>query len=593
MGYQPGLAAVRGVDLDVAAGEVLALVGESGSGKSTVAKVLLGILPDGGWATGSAELEGEQLVGRREGDWRGVRGPRIGIIPQGGMGGLNPVHRIGAQLEEAVRLHTAVPSRAAQARARELLGLVHLTPDLLRAYPHQLSGGMRQRVAIALALAGEPPLVVADEPTTGLDLITQEHILDLLGELRAQQQMAMLVISHDLPGLLGVADRIAVMYGGRIVEVRGARDVGSTAAHPYTRGLLSASASVVPGEPWTAIPGSAPPLEPDPVGCRFAARCPAVLDLCRVEEPPLLPHAGGLVACHRADEALTVRFPAVPRPPHGDSAAQPVVEVTGLQMTFRSRGRTVPALRGVDVAIRRGEIVGLVGESGSGKTTLGRVLLGLIRPAGGRAVVDGLDLTALRGRRLRSAQRRVGFVHQDPYGSLHPAMSVLALVAEPLVLAGSPRGDRRDRVVDALTAAGLPTDREFLDRLPAKLSGGQRQRVAIARALVTEPILLVADEATSMLDVSTRAGIVTTLRRLALDRELAVLFITHDLGEAMHACDRVVVLRGGQVVESGDPERICERPEQDYTAQLVDAGRRRAVSLPSQAGSGLADATAP
>ncbi|HEX5995912.1 MAG TPA: ABC transporter ATP-binding protein [Jiangellales bacterium] len=576
IGYRPDVPAVRGVDLRVSAGEALALVGESGSGKSTIAKVLLGLLPPGAWATGSARFEGTELVGRTEADWRSLRGARIGIVPQGAMSGLDPVHRIESQLVEAVRLHTGVSRAGAVARARELLRLVHLDSPVSRAYPHQLSGGMRQRVAIALALAGDPELVVADEPTTGLDLLTQERVLELLAEVRSRQRVGMLIISHDLPGLLGVADRVAVMYAGKIVELRAAGNLGAMSTHPYTKGLLAASASVLPGATWSAIPGSAPRLTAEDVGCRFAPRCPLVTAVCREQEPALLPYGGGDVACHRAPDRLEPRYPSVP----GGSAApdaEPVVRVSGLELSFRVRHRPVYALRGVDLEIARGEILGLVGESGSGKTTLGRVLLGLLPPSAGHAHVDGVDITNLRGRSLREAQRRIGFVHQDPYGSLHPAMTVAALVAEPLALARVPRAARPPTIHEALRAAGLPTEAEFLHRLPARLSGGQRQRVAIARALVTDPILLIADEATSMLDVSTRAGIASTLRRQAQQRGLAVLFITHDLGEAMHACDRVVVLREGELVEAGLPAQLVAEPAHPYTAQLVDAGRRRAV----------------
>jgi oligopeptide/dipeptide ABC transporter ATP-binding protein len=581
-GYAPGLAAVRGVDLTVGPGEVLGLVGESGSGKSTIAKVLLGMLPRGAWAAGSATLAGLELVGRAEPGWQALRGSRIGIVPQGAMGGLNPVNRIGTQLVEVVRLHTGASPAAAAARARELVKQVHLAESVLRAYPHQLSGGMRQRVAIALAVAGEPELVVADEPTTGLDLVTQKRVLDLLAELRSTQDMSMLVISHDLSGVVGIADRVAVMYAAKIVELRPAAGIRAGCAHPYTKGLLAASPSVSPDEPWSAIPGTAPPLDTTIPGCRFAPRCPLAAEQCQRAEPALVTHDGGEVACHRAAEPMPLSFPSVwtvaaadaaPRPP---DPVEPLVRVTGLRLEFRTGRRTVPALRGVDLEIRRGEILGLVGESGSGKTTLARVLLGLVPPSAGRAVVNGMEITRLRGRRLRAAQRRIGFVHQDPYGSLHPAMTVERLVAEPLRLGGVPRPEHRRRVVAALDAAGLPAGPEFLDRLPARLSGGQRQRVAIARALVSEPILLVADEATSMLDVSTRAGIASTLRRLAGQRELAVLFVTHDLGEAMHACDRVLVLRDGEPVEVGPPRRLAETPAHPYTRELIRAGHQRA-----------------
>lgn len=576
IGYRAGVPAVRGVDLSVSPGEALALVGESGSGKSTIAKVLLGLLPSAGWATGSARFENAELVGRPESDWRALRGGRIGIVPQGAMSGLDPVHRIESQLVEAVQLHTDATRPAAVGRARELLRLVHLDPSALRAYPHQLSGGMRQRVAIALALAGDPALLVADEPTTGLDLLTQEHILDLLGEVRSRQNVGMLIISHDLPGLLGVADRVAVMYAGKVVELRSARKLSATSAHPYTKGLLAATASVLPGAVWSAIPGSAPSLTADGVGCRFAPRCPLVTAVCREQEPPLTGYDGGEVACHRAADRLEPCYPSV-QSGSASAKTEPVVRVSGLELAFRVRHRPVYALRGVDLDIARGEIVGLVGESGSGKTTLGRVLLGLLPPSAGQVHVDGVEITGLRGKALRAAQRRIGFVHQDPYGSLHPAMTVAALVAEPLVLAGVPRAARAAKIHEALRAAGLPTEAEFLNRLPARLSGGQRQRVAIARALVADPILLIADEATSMLDVSTRAGIASTLRRQAQERGLAVLFVTHDLGEAMHACDRVVVLREGERVEAGLPKQLVEEPAHEYTAQLVEVGRRRAV----------------
>jgi len=575
-GYAPGMPVVRDVDLRVGPGETVALVGESGSGKSTIAKVLLGLLPDGAWATGSARFDGAELVGRAEQNWKGLRGTGIGVVPQGAMGGLNPVHRVETQLVEAVRLHTRTSPAAARARARELLELVHLQPHVLRAYPHQLSGGMRQRVAIGLALAGEPSLLVADEPTTGLDLVTQERVLALLGELRASQGLGLLVISHDLPGLLAVADRVAVMYAGRIVEHRAAHALREHCHHPYTHGLLAATASVEPDSTWAAIPGTAPAPDAVLAGCRFAPRCPLAIPDCETAEPALEQQNGGEVACLRAGDASLPQFPAVPRHENSPTPA-PVVRVDGVDLTFRLRRHKIPALRDVSMEIAAGEILGLVGESGSGKSTLARVLLGLFTPSAGTVHIGDVPLTSLRGKRLRAAQRRIGFVHQDPYGSLHPAMTVRALVGEPLALANVPRTERADRISEALTSAGLPPDDEFQNRLPAAMSGGQRQRVAIARALVADPILLVADEATSMLDVSTRAGIATTLRRLATDRGLAVLFITHDLGEAMQACDRVAVLHQGALLETAHPRHLAERPGHDYTALLIDIGRQRAT----------------
>ncbi|MGP3965302.1 oligopeptide/dipeptide ABC transporter ATP-binding protein [Nonomuraea sp. 3N208] len=551
-----GSPAVDGISLDVGESEIVALVGESGCGKTSLARALLGLLPRTATVTGSAMLEQDELAGRT--DWKNVRGRRIAIVPQGAMTGLSPVHRVGAQLTEMLTLH------GGRSEPAELLERVGLQPGMLRCFPHELSGGQRQRVAIALALAGEPRLLVADEPTTGLDAISQRRILALLAGLGT----SMLVVSHDLAGLMPYADRVAVMYAGRLAEVRPARALAAEHAHPYTAGLLGATPVADRKVPWGSIPGAAPALDLLPSGCRFAPRCPLATDLCTQETPPLRSYDGVQVACHHHGEP---KYPVVPRGDHARGA--PTARVSGVRHVYRARSRTVEALRDVDLDIHAGEIVGLVGESGSGKSTLARIILGLLRPAAGRVEISGQELTALRGRNLRRLQRRIGFIHQDPYDALHPGMRVAALVAEPLTLAGTPRKQREDRVREAMSAAGLPVRPEFLQRFPGQLSGGQRQRVSIARALAVDPLLLVADEATSMLDVSTRAGIATTLRTLATDRALAVLFVTHDLGEAVQSCDRIVVLRNGTVVEHGPCADIASAPAHPYTAQLLEAAR--------------------
>ncbi|MGP3917292.1 ABC transporter ATP-binding protein [Nonomuraea sp. 10N515B] len=550
------LTAVDRISLDVAEGEVVALVGESGCGKTSLARALLGLLPRTASITGSAQLGEDELAGRT--DWKDIRGRRVAIVPQGAMSGLSPVHRIGAQLTEMLTLH------GGHAEPAELLERVGLQPAMLRCYPHELSGGQRQRVAIALALAGEPRLLIADEPTTGLDAITQRQVLALLAGLGT----TMLIVSHDLAGLMPYADRVAVMYAGRLAEVRPARTLAAEHAHPYTAGLLTATPVADRQVPWGSIPGSAPALDLLPEGCRFAPRCPLATSLCSEEAPPLRSHGPAQVACHHYDKPA---FPVVPRGDHPLGA--PVVSVAGVHHRYRTRTRTVEALRGVDLDIHAGEIVALVGESGSGKSTLARIMLGLLRPAGGRVEIAGEDLTTRRGRALRRLQQRIGFVHQDPYDALHPGMRVASLVAEPLVTTGAPREQRAERVREAVSASGLPVSDEFLQRFPGQLSGGQRQRVSIARALAADPILLVADEATSMLDVSTRAGIATTLRTLAVDRGLAVLFVTHDLGEAVQSCDRIVVLRSGAVVEHGLSAHLASAPSHPYTAQLLEAAQ--------------------
>ncbi|MEU6721804.1 ABC transporter ATP-binding protein [Nonomuraea sp. NPDC046802] len=550
-----GLAALSQVSLDLADGEVLALVGESGCGKTTLARTLLGLLPATAEASGSALLGGHELVGRT--DWAGVRGARVATVPQGAMTGLSPVHRVGAQLAEMLALHGGAADPAG------LLERVGLAPAMLGSYPHELSGGQRQRVAIALALAGEPELLVADEPTTGLDAIAQRQILALLAGLGTST----LIVSHDLAGLRPYADRMAVMYAGRLAEVRPARALSPGTAHPYTAGLLTATPVADRDVAWGSIPGSAPALGQPPPGCAFAARCPLAADRCHEERPALVAFGEAQVACHRHAERERPSYPNVPRT--DGLPGDVVVSAAGVRHTYRSRSRVVEALRDVDLEIRAGEIVGLVGESGSGKSTLARILLGLIRPTSGHVTLEGRRLTA--GRALRLLRRRIGFVHQDPYDSLHPGMRVAALVAEPMTVAGVPRGQRPARVRESLTAAGLPDDPEFLGRFPGQLSGGQRQRVSIARALAGGPALLIADEATSMLDVSTRAGIATTLRALATERGLAVLLVTHDLGEAVQSCDRILVLRAGQVVEHGRTDDVARAPAHAYTTRLLEA----------------------
>ncbi len=549
------LVAVDRVSLDVGDGEVVALVGESGCGKTSLARSLLGLLPAGASVTGSALLGDLELAGRE--DWTGLRGKRIGIVPQGAMSGLSPVHKVASQLREMVTIHGSAADPA------DLLDRVGLPRGVLSSYPHQLSGGQRQRVAIALTLAGEPDLLVADEPTTGLDAITQGQVLALISSLR----VSTLIVSHDLTGLLPYADAVAVMYAGRMAEVGPSAAMVREGGHPYTAGLLTATPSADRAVSWGSIPGAAPPISNLPAGCRFAPRCPMAEDVCREHEPALVQIGATSVACHRhGEEALPV-FPVVPR--GCTDAGAPVARVTGVRHVYRSRSRTIEALKGVDFHVGAGEIVGLVGESGSGKSTLSRILLGLIRPTEGRVELTGHDLVTARGRARRALQRRVGFVHQDPYDSLHPGMRVGALVAEPLVLAGVDKQERGVRVLAALASAGL--SEELLDRFPGQLSGGQRQRVSIARALVGDPVLLVADEATSMLDVSTRGGIATTLRSVATERGLAVVFVTHDVGEAVQSCDRIVVLRSGLVVEHGASGELCASPSHPYTVELLEA----------------------
>jgi peptide/nickel transport system ATP-binding protein len=555
-----GRLAVDHVHLEVGDGEVVAVVGESGCGKTSLARALAGLLPADAEVSGRGVLRSERHPDLDLGalrDWRGIRGRRIGIVPQGAMSGLSPIHRIGSQLEEMLTIH------GGSSNPTQLLERVGLTSRELRSYPHQLSGGQRQRVAIALTLAGDPDLLIADEPTTGLDAVVQGKVLALISSLG----ISTLIVSHDMTGLLPYADRIAVMYAGRLAEVVPVDALKHGRHHPYTSGLLAATPSTNRSVGWASIPGAAPALGELPPGCRFEPRCPLAVDECRTTQPELRTVDGSTVACHRIDVAETVSYPAVPRATTPCGA--PALSMTGIHHTYRSRARTTTALDGVDLEVGRGEIVGLVGESGSGKSTLARIALGLIRPTAGQVRLGDDEVTGARGRRLRSLQRRVGFVHQDPYDSLHPGMKVRGLVAEPLVVARVPRAQREGKVRAALASAGLADS--LLDRYPGQLSGGQRQRVSIARALVNGPELLIADEASSMLDVSTRGGIATTLRSVATERGLAVVFVTHDMGEAIQSCDRIVVLRHGRVVDAGACAEVSSSPEHEYTVQLLAA----------------------
>jgi microcin C transport system ATP-binding protein len=507
------LEAVRQVSFHIDKGETLALVGESGSGKSVTALSLLQLLPyPKAWhPSGSIRLDGQELIGADEPTLRQVRGDRVGIIFQEPMTSLNPLHTIDRQIGETLMLHRGMSAAEARARALELLHLVRLqeAKERLHAYPHQLSGGQRQRVMIAMALANEPDLLIADEPTTALDVTIQAQILKLLKDLQQRLGMAMLLITHDLTIVRKIADRVCVMTDGRIVETGAVEDVFARPRHPYTQHLLAAE------------PKGRPLARPD--------------------------HAPVVIAAQQ----VKVHFPIQ----------------RGL---LRRTVGYVKAVDGVDVAIRRGQTVGVVGESGSGKTTLGLALLRLIRSQGGIRFGEH-DIQGWTSRRLRPLRRHMQIVFQDPYGSLSPRMSVGQIVDEGLKLhgIGDGRQGRRRLVANALEEVGLDPDSQ--DRYPHEFSGGQRQRISIARAIVLEPSFLVLDEPTSALDMSVQAQIVDLLRDLQARRGLAYMFISHDLRVVRALSDQVIVMRDGQVVEHGAAQEIFERPQHPYTRALMAA----------------------
>ena len=507
------LEAVRAVSFQIDQGETVALVGESGSGKSVTALSILQLLPyPKAWhPSGSIRLDGREVIGADEPTLRQVRGDRVGIIFQEPMTSLNPLHTIDRQIGETLMLHRGMSKSEARARALELLHLVRLqeAEERLGAYPHQLSGGQRQRVMIAMALANEPDLLIADEPTTALDVTIQAQILKLLKDLQQRLGMAMLLITHDLTIVRKIADRVCVMTDGRIVETGPVEEVFVRPRHPYTQHLLAA-------EPKGRPPGR-------------EADAPEVMTA----------------------RQLKVHFPIQ----------------RGL---LRRTVGHVKAVDGVDVAIRRGQTVGVVGESGSGKTTLGLALLRLIRSQGGIRFRDQ-EIQGWASRRLRPLRRHMQIVFQDPYGSLSPRMSVGQIVEEGLKLhrIGNGRADRRRLVAKALEEVGLDPDSQ--DRYPHEFSGGQRQRISIARAIALEPSFVVLDEPTSALDMSVQAQIVDLLRDLQARRGLAYMFISHDLRVVRALSDQVIVMRDGQVVEHGPAEEIFECPGHPYTRALMAA----------------------
>ena len=593
--------ALTDVSLEIDDGEVVALVGESGSGKTVTALSAIGLLPDNARVVGgTVSFEGRFLDPERNASYAGVRGARMAMIFQEPMTSLNPVLTVGEQIAETMVRHRGLDWRAAHEEAVVLLDRVGIpdAPRRARQYVHQLSGGMRQRVMIAGAVSCRPRLLIADEPTTALDVTVQAQILDLIRELQADLRMGVLFITHDLGVVSEVADRIYVMYAGRVVEAGPASMVLHQPLMPYTLGLLrslprrsSARGTLHP------IPGSPPRSDASLPGCPFAPRCELRIARCEASVPKLVGRRGGRkVRCLRADTVASRQ--AVFR--GGNTKAEvpqiapaaSYIEVRGLTKHFplsagpfsQSR-RIIRAVDDVTLDIGRGEVLALVGESGSGKTTMGRCILRLEDPTAGRVVFDGIELTRLGGRDLGRLRRRMQIVFQDPFSSLNPHLTVGEAIGEPIRVHGLARGSEcEDRVARLLEVVGL--DPSLAKRRPQAFSGGQRQRIAIARALALGPEFVVADEAVSALDVSIRAQITNLLQGLRRDLSLTLLFIAHDLAVVRHIADRVVVLYLGRVMESGPVEAVFSNPRHPYTQALLSAvpepdrdGRRDRIVL--------------
>jgi peptide/nickel transport system ATP-binding protein len=585
--------AVRDVDYDLARGEVLGIVGESGSGKSAAALAVMGLLPAGARVEGSVRLDGEELIGLEDRALSRLRGRRIAMVFQDPLSALTPVYRIGQQVAEAVQAHNRLSRDEARSRAVELLELVGIAGARERAgaFPHELSGGMRQRVMIAMAIANDPDVLIADEPTTALDVTIQAQVLEVLRTAREATGAAMIVITHDLGVVAGFADRVAVMYAGRLVEQGGVDDVYERPRMPYTMGLLGSIPRVDESgrRPLVPIEGAPPSPAHLPPGCPFAPRCPLVFERCHEEEPALAAVGGRpqLAACHRAaeieagglapEEVYEVRSSA-PAPGAERRNGRPQVLRTEDLVkhhpllrgaVFKRQVGTVRAVDGISLTVGEGETLGLVGESGCGKTTALLEILELTRPQGGRVVVLGRDTAELDARERRALRREVQVVFQDPLASLDPRLPVSDVLAEPLRTHGVARERVEERVRELVRLVGL--EHQHLSRYPQHFSGGQRQRIAIARALALEPKLVVLDEPVSALDVSIRAGVVNLLEELRERLGLSYLFVAHDLSVVRHVSDRVAVMYLGRLVEVGDVDRLYGGPAHPYTQALLSA----------------------
>jgi len=586
--------AVDGVSMHVDAGETLGIVGESGCGKTMTALSIMKLLPNGGSIVGgSITLEGQQISTLADDHMRRIRGNDIGMIFQDPLTSLNPTMTVGKQIAEAVKLHRGASNEQAMDRAAEVLNLVGLPQarERISEYPHQFSGGMRQRVMIAMALACEPKLLIADEPTTALDVTIQKQILELIDDLRLRLGMAVILVTHDLGVIAGRADRVAVMYAGKIAETTDTGTLFGNPRHPYTEALFQSlpDKAAESKERLYSIPGIPPDLMNPPKGCRFAARCRYATDECREEQPPLGGEvAGHLFACyHPVGEAEWSRTAKVvdhvgPRMPElveaGSTDAPVLLDVEHLVKDFpvtkgavmQRRVGSVSAVADVNFTIRGGQTLGVVGESGCGKTTIGRLVVGLDKPTAGSINFEGRDLARSSGREYRKERQNIQLMFQDAYASLDPRMRAGAVLEEPLVVQNiGSRAERSKKVAEMLDHVGLP--RTAVERYPHEFSGGQRQRLGFARALILSPKLIVADEPVSALDVSIQSQILNMMTDLQRELGLTYLFISHDLAVVRYVSSQIGVMYLGKLVEIGAADDVYLTPAHPYTRGLLDS----------------------
>ena len=588
--------ALSGVDLHVNPGETLGIVGESGSGKTMTALSLMGLLPQGGKvSSGSIILDGQDLTQLPLKDKRKLRGTKVGMIFQDPLTSLNPTMKIGLQVCEPLRVHEKLSKKEALERAVEILKRVGMPrPEVvINNYPHQLSGGMRQRVMIAMALVCKPRILIADEPTTALDVTTQMQILDLIDELRDEYQMGVILITHDLGVVAGHTDRVAVMYAGRIVETAPTKTLFTEPKHRYTSSLMAAlpERALAAGTKLFSIPGAPPSLTNLPVGCRFAARCLWATNECRAGYPDLSGDDTHTFSCfhpvQEGDESPAALQAKLDTQKNGDEAgaqqaplvsSKVLLDVKEASREYESAGSgffkrdkgVVSAVDRVSITVKKGETYGLVGESGCGKSTMGRLIAGLERPSGGAIELDGRDLATLKGRDAVTIHRDVQMMFQDSYAAMDPRMRIDQILAEPMSIQKT--GNARqiaERIMEIIEQVGLTE--EILDRYPHEFSGGQLQRIGFARSLTLAPDLIVADEPVSALDVSVQAQVLNLMKDLQAELGLSYLFISHDLAVVQYMADRIGVMYLGRIVEEGPAKEVVENPKHPYTKALIDS----------------------